>query len=91
MSEIRSLRLPLHYDEAGLQFSFGGAFEKLVDLFLSLLPDLFISTLMAYRARDILDLNRIFVDSRPAQIKPRAALWAFPRHGIQCSALLRLP
>jgi hypothetical protein len=71
----------LEHHQAGFELSFGGAFEKLIDLFLSLLAELLMSTLMAYRARDILDLNRIFVDRRPAQISPRAALSAFPRHG----------
>jgi hypothetical protein len=56
MSEIDP-RLPLHDDQAGLEFSFGAAVEKLIDLFLSLLADLLMSTIMAYRARDILDLH----------------------------------
>jgi hypothetical protein len=62
--------LPLDYNEPGPQFSFGGAFEKLVDLFLSLLANLLVSTFLTHRARDILDLDRIFVDRRPAQISP---------------------
>jgi hypothetical protein len=92
VSEINLYDFPLHYNEPGLQCSFGGAFEKLVNFSLSLLADLLMSTFLAHRARDILDLNRIFVDRRPAQISPRAALSAFPGHGIQCNAELnRLP
>ena len=82
MSEIDP-RLPLHHDQAGLEFSFGGAVEKLIDLFLSLLADLLMSTFMAYRARDILDVHPIFVDRCAPQISLRAALSAFPGHGIQ--------
>jgi hypothetical protein len=47
----------LHHDYAGFELSFGGAFEKLVNPFLSLLDDLLIATFMAYRARDILDFH----------------------------------
>ena len=35
----------LHHDYAGLEFSFGSTFEKLVDLFLNLLTNLLLSTL----------------------------------------------
>jgi hypothetical protein len=49
----------LHHDYAGLEFSFGRTFEKLVDLFLNLLTDLLLSTFVAHSAGDILDFNEV--------------------------------
>jgi hypothetical protein len=49
----------LHHDDAGLEFSFGRTFEKLVDLFLNLLTDLLLSTFLAYSARDIFNFNEV--------------------------------
>jgi hypothetical protein len=72
----------LHHDYAGLEFSFGRTFEKLVDLFLNLLTDLLLSTFLAYSAGDILNFNEVRLHFRSAQVSPRAALWAFIRHGI---------
>jgi hypothetical protein len=66
----------LHHDYAGFEFSFGRAFEKLINFFLNLLTDLLLSTFLAYRAGDILDFNEVGLHCRSAQISPRAALWA---------------
>ena len=49
----------LHHDYACLEFSFGRTFEKLVDLFLNLLTDLFLSTFLTCSARDIFDFNEV--------------------------------
>jgi hypothetical protein len=49
----------LHHDYAGLEFSFGRTFEKLVDLFLNLLTNLLLSTFLAYSARDIFNFNEV--------------------------------
>jgi hypothetical protein len=80
----------LHHDDAGLEFSFGRTFEKLVDLFLNLLTDLLLSTFLAYRAGDILDFNEVGLHCRSAQISPRAALWTLPWHRTQCKHRLGL-
>ena len=64
----------LHHDHAGLEFSFGRAFEKLVNSILNLLTDLLLPTFLAYNARNILDFNQVGLHSRSAQIGPRAAL-----------------
>jgi hypothetical protein len=56
----------LHHDYAGLEFSFGRTFEKLVDLFLNLLTNLLLSTFLAYSAGDILDFNEVRLHFRSA-------------------------
>ena len=77
--------MPLHYDYAGLEFSFSRAFKKLVNLFLNLLTNLLLSTFLAYRTWDILDFNEVGLHCHSAQISPRAALSALPWHRIQCN------
>jgi hypothetical protein len=63
----------LHDDYSSLEFSFGRALEKLVDLFLNLLTDLLLSTFLAYSAADILDFNEVRLHFRSAQVSLRAA------------------
>jgi hypothetical protein len=75
----------LHHDYAGLEVSFGRAFEKLVNFFLNRVTDLFLSTFLICSAGDILDFNEVGLHCRSAQINPRAALWALPWHRIQCN------
>lgn len=54
------MRAPhLHHHHARFELSFGRAFEKLIDFFLNQLSDLLLPTLLAYRARDILDFNEL--------------------------------
>ena len=53
------IAIQLHHDYAGLEFSFGRAFEKLVNFFLNLLTDLLLSTFLTYGARDVLDFNEV--------------------------------
>ena len=72
----------LHHDYAGLEFSFGRAFEKLVNFSLNLLTDLLLFTFLAYSAGDIVDFNKIRLHFRSTQVSLRAALWAFTRHRI---------
>jgi len=64
----------LHHDYAGVEFSFGRAFEKLVNFSLNLLTDLLLSTFLTYSAGDIFDFNQVGLHCRSAQIGPRAAL-----------------
>lgn len=73
-----------HY--MAFEFSFGRAFDKLINFFLNLLADLLVSTFLAYPARDILDLNKVGLHDRSAQISPRCALWAFPWHGFDLTS-----
>jgi hypothetical protein len=54
----------LHHDDAGFEFSFARAFEKLIDAFLNSLTDLLLSTFLAYRAGDILDFNEVGLHCR---------------------------
>jgi hypothetical protein len=56
------MRAPhLHHHHARFEFSFGCAFEKLIDFVLNQLSDLLLPTLLADRARDVLDFNEIGV------------------------------
>jgi hypothetical protein len=54
----------LHHDQAGFEFSLGGAFKKLINFLLNLVTDLLLSTFLAYRAGDILDFNELGLDCR---------------------------
>jgi hypothetical protein len=54
----------LQHDQAGFEFSFGGAFKELIDFLLNLVTDLLLSTFLAYRAGDILDFNEVGLDCR---------------------------
>jgi hypothetical protein len=58
----------LHHDYAGLEGSFGRAFEKLVNFFLNLVTDLLLSTFMIYSAGDILDFDEVGLHCRSAQM-----------------------
>lgn len=59
------MRAPhLHHHHARFEFSFGRASEELIELFLNQLSDLLLPTLLAYRARDVLDFNEIGVYCR---------------------------
>lgn len=49
----------LHHDHARFELSFGRAFEKFIDFVLKQLCDLLVSAFLAYRARDILDFNKL--------------------------------
>jgi hypothetical protein len=49
----------LHHDDTGIESPFSRAFEKLVDLSLKQLCDPFLAALLAYRARDILDFEKV--------------------------------
>jgi hypothetical protein len=64
MRNLWMIATHLHHDYAGLEFSCGRAFEKLVDLFLNLLTDLLLSAFLTYGARDILDFNKAGLYSR---------------------------
>jgi hypothetical protein len=79
----------LHHDYAGFEFSFGRAFEKLINFFLNLLTDLLLSTFLAYRAGDILDFNEVGLHCRSAQISPRADCGHFPGTGFNASTWIR--
>ena len=59
LSKAWMIAADLHHDYAGLEFSFGRTFEKLVDLFLNLVTDLLLSTFLAYSARDIFNFNEV--------------------------------
>jgi hypothetical protein len=59
LANVWMIAMQLHHDYAGLEFSFGRAFEKLVNFFLNLLTDLLLSTFLTYGARDILDFNEV--------------------------------
>jgi len=63
-----------HYDDTRFQFSFARTFENLINAFLNPLPDLFLSTFLAYRARDILDFNDVCLYCRSADVSLRATL-----------------
>jgi hypothetical protein len=54
----------LHHDQTRFEFSFGGAFKKLINLLLDLVTDLLLSTFLAYRAGDILDFNEVGLHCR---------------------------
>ena len=54
----------LHHDDAGFEFSFGGAFKKLINACLNPLTDLLLSTFLAHRAGDILDFNEVGLHCR---------------------------
>jgi len=56
----------LHHDDAGFEFSFARAFEKLINAFLNPLTNLLLSTFLAYSARDILDFNEVGLHRRSA-------------------------
>jgi hypothetical protein len=49
----------LHHHHAGFELAFGRAFEKLIDFFLVQLSDLLVSTLLTYRAWNILDFDKL--------------------------------
>jgi hypothetical protein len=83
LDELRAL----HYDRVGFEFSFGRALKKLINFFLNLLTDLLLSTFLASRAGDILDFKELSLHCRSGRISPRAALWAFPGHSVQCPSL----
>jgi hypothetical protein len=57
LADVWLIATHLHHDYASLEFSFGRAFEQLVNLILNLLTDLLLSTFLAYSARNILDFN----------------------------------
>jgi len=54
----------LHHDQAGFEFSFGGAFKKLVNFVLNLVTNLLLSAFLAYGAGDILDFKEIGLHCR---------------------------
>jgi hypothetical protein len=49
----------LHYDDTGFESPFSRAFEELVDLSLKQLCDLFLAALLAHRAGNILDFDKV--------------------------------
>jgi hypothetical protein len=59
LANVWTIATQLHHDYPGLEFSFGRAFQKLVNFFLNLLTDLLLSTFLTYGARDILDFNEV--------------------------------
>jgi hypothetical protein len=81
----------LHYDQPAFEFSFGGSFEELVYFLLHLLPDLLPSAFLAYRAWDILDVDKVGLQYRSAEIGPRAALSAFSWHGTILLSFFTFP
>ena len=48
----------LHHHYAGPELSFGRTLEKLIDFFLEQLSYLLLSALLAYGARDVLDVDQ---------------------------------
>jgi hypothetical protein len=59
LANVWMIATQLHHDYPGLEFSFGRAYQKLVNFFLNLLTDLLLSTFLAYGAGDILDFNEV--------------------------------